>query len=719
MTSQRPCRRCSGSRSRPTGPRSPRPRACRPPRLEGHALDDRYSGTGPIGQAVKDRDARLGAGAVAGTPDNEDLAHGIYTDDGSCGITVDSNTVSNCARSGIYVHNTRFSSFTNKTVYGCGYSQLFIVHDPASPNSPIREVTIKKNIFFSDSKTNPVVIIRTMRNDVDSFSLNGSLFDSNYYCRPFSEGLTIKIIKKVKGVDVINNYTLAGWKAAYPNYNKKSNISPVTFSSYQINNYVTPNLVTAGNFSNSIAGFNIFSQTNNVVGAWDNTNKIEGFGSLKLTMLQPYLDYVILNYKNVGAVSSSKKYLLRLTTLSSSTNILRAYLRKSVAPYTALTEKKYSDITTSQKVHEFLFDNLTSDSSATIAVDIQENAGTINLDNVELFEVDAVTLDTTNKLKFYYNAASINKSVTLSANYLSVDSTSYSDNLVLNPFSSLILIKKNNLPIPLTVSAGNDIRLIYPTDSTFLQATASAEIKSFQWAKVAGSEYFQIDGANNKRSFISKLRVGSYTFKLTVVNLAGDTAFAFIKVVVSSVLPVKLLDFSGINTADKIIVNWKTTAEINSSHYIVQKSSNGKDFENLIKVGSFNIADAKSGYSITDERPYIGNNFYRLVMVDKDGSMAYSKIILLSTKNTSSFNVSVCFLSKQNANIKLVVNSSKKQNINLELIDMGGKLIAQYSININTGLNEIEKQIPGLNNSVYAVKVSTASHQISKSLLAQ
>ena len=204
-----------------------------------------------------------------------------------------------------------------------------------------------------------------------------------------------------------------------------------------------------------------------------------------------------------------------------------------------------------------------------------------------------------------------------------------------------------------------------------------------------------------------------------MVNLAGDTAFAFIKVVVSSVLPVKLLDFSGINNADKIIVNWKTASEINSSHYIVQKSSNGKNFENLMQIVSFNIADAKSGYSITDKRPYIGNNFYRLVMVDKDGSLAYSKIILLSTKNTNSFNVSKCFLSKQNANMKLVVNSSKKQNINLELIDMGGKLIAQYSMNINIGINEIEKQILGLNNNVYAVKVFTSAQQISKALLAQ
>jgi hypothetical protein len=677
---------------------------------------DQYKGRKVIGNTVVNGG---GFGAVVGTPDNEDLVHGIYTDDGSCGITVDSNTVSNCVRSGIYVHNTRFSSFTNNTVYGCGFSQLFIVHDPASPNSPIRSVSIKKNIFFSNGKNNPVVNIRTIRNDVDSFNMNGNLLDSNYYCRPFNEGLTIKITKNVNGVNVVNDYSLDGWKTAYPKYNQKSSTSPLVFPDYQINGYITPNLLPAGNLDNGIVGFNTYSQTNNVLATWDNTRKIEGVGSLKLTMLQSKVNFAVVNYSSVGAVSSNKKYLLRFTTVSSVPNILRAFLRKSAAPYTAITPKKNSEVTKSQKVHEFLFENPTDENAATIAIEIQESLGFINLDNIELFEINASTFDTTNVLKFHYNATAVNRSVTLNANYMSVDSTSYNNDLVINPFSSFVLIKKNNIPTPLSVTAGSEIRLIYPVDSTFLQATANADIKNYEWSKVTGPVKFQIADANSKIAFLSKLQIGSYTFRLKVNNFAGDSAIAFVKVVVTSVLPVKLIDFIAINSTEKIIINWKTASEINSSHYIVQKSSNGKDFQNLVQVNSLNRSDAKSEYSITDEHPAMGNNYYRLIMIDKDGSKEYSKIIVLTTKNTNSFNVSTCLLLKQNSQLKLVVNSNKSQLINLVLFDMGGKLIAQYPVKLNKGITEIDKQINCLNTGAYAINVSTNTDVFSKVILAQ
>jgi pectate lyase len=97
-----------------------------------------------------------------------------------------------------------------------------------------------------------------------------------------------------------------------------------------------------------------------------------------------------------------------------------------------------------------------------------------------------------------------------------------------------------------------------------------------------------------------------------------------------NILPVTLISFSGKAIANQHQLNWKVEAEANLAGYEVERSHNGDTF-NKIGTIAVNEQNQQGNYLFVDAKPLTGKNFYRLTMRDKDGSVAYSKVILLQS----------------------------------------------------------------------------------------
>lgn len=96
---------------------------------------------------------------------------------------------------------------------------------------------------------------------------------------------------------------------------------------------------------------------------------------------------------------------------------------------------------------------------------------------------------------------------------------------------------------------------------------------------------------------------------------------------VNEPLPVELLSFTAIvNPKSEVQLDWITISEINSSHFEVERSQNGKDFERIGIVEAAGFSEAEITYHLLDESPYQGVSYYRLRQVDLDHSFEYSEI---------------------------------------------------------------------------------------------
>ncbi|MEJ0031573.1 MAG: T9SS type A sorting domain-containing protein [Bacteroidota bacterium] len=65
----------------------------------------------------------------------------------------------------------------------------------------------------------------------------------------------------------------------------------------------------------------------------------------------------------------------------------------------------------------------------------------------------------------------------------------------------------------------------------------------------------------------------------------------------------------------------------------MERSHDGKTFENLLKVDGAGTSTAALKYQATDPNPYHGTSYYRLSQTDYDGSTAYYRVIAVKIEN--------------------------------------------------------------------------------------
>jgi hypothetical protein len=173
-------------------------------------------------------------------------------------------------------------------------------------------------------------------------------------------------------------------------------------------------------------------------------------------------------------------------------------------------------------------------------------------------------------------------------------------------------------------------------------------------------------------------------------TIAGNT---------SNPLPLTLLDFTGKLENKTVLLQWKTTNEMNTFFFSIEKCTDGFDFVEIGKVFAANNSASENNYSYKDANTCTGKYFYRLKMIDKDGKFDYSNIISFSNNNISEIAVYPT-LCHTNINISMVKNQA------IFLYNANGKFIK----NMNVGFNDISN----LANGMYFIKTTNSIIKIMK-----
>jgi len=95
----------------------------------------------------------------------------------------------------------------------------------------------------------------------------------------------------------------------------------------------------------------------------------------------------------------------------------------------------------------------------------------------------------------------------------------------------------------------------------------------------------------------------------------------------ATVLPVENLSLSAHVRDAGVDLNWVTEREQNMQAFEVERSSNGLAFEKIGELAAKGFTEGSTSYSLIDEQPVTGMNYYRLRQLELDGSFTYSQIV--------------------------------------------------------------------------------------------
>ncbi len=140
----------------------------------------------------------------------------------------------------------------------------------------------------------------------------------------------------------------------------------------------------------------------------------------------------------------------------------------------------------------------------------------------------------------------------------------------------------------------------------------------------------------------------------------------------SGTLPLNLISFSGSKQNNDALLQWRTTNEVNVSHFELQRSEDGITFTTIANVpaGSSSYRYADAGVFNTKQLV-----LYRLKSVDIDGRFTLSPVVRL--QKTVSGNIVLY----PNPATDVITISGLQQNSVIILFSADGKLLTQQKVN--------------------------------------
>ena len=207
-----------------------------------------------------------------------------------------------------------------------------------------------------------------------------------------------------------------------------------------------------------------------------------------------------------------------------------------------------------------------------------------------------------------------------------------------------------------------------------------------------------------KAAYGSTILVGTVTFNLE--ECEDMPIFA---------LPVSLTTFTGATTAQGAALNWETASEKNNSHFSVQHSTDGRNFESAGYVEGNGTSNTAHRYAFTHTQPKAGMNYYRLKQVDFDGTTAYSKTIVLESKGRQAVGLTVYPnpVTNGQVNLRLDQAMNSTETATIELRDLNGRLLLTREM---TGARELNLNLSNQNlkAGIYLISLkngASATHQ--------
>jgi len=185
----------------------------------------------------------------------------------------------------------------------------------------------------------------------------------------------------------------------------------------------------------------------------------------------------------------------------------------------------------------------------------------------------------------------------------------------------------------------------------------------------------------------------------------------------AAALPVSLSYFNARAIDNKMVnLEWETSAEYNHSHFEVERSRDGNDYEFLQRVEGVGVdSGSLNTYFEKDLKPYEGDSYYRLKSVDMSGEFTYSEVRKVRIEYRHLKNVKV-YPNPAVFDANVVVTSDKNFSANISVVSAAGMIHRTYSRNIKQGFNKFNFNVERLSSGNYFVILESKDGAVKETL---
>ena len=180
-----------------------------------------------------------------------------------------------------------------------------------------------------------------------------------------------------------------------------------------------------------------------------------------------------------------------------------------------------------------------------------------------------------------------------------------------------------------------------------------------------------------------------------------------------TVLPIELLSFSASCDGFKAELSWTTATERNNDYFVIEHSNNAIDFEEIARVSGAGNSIEPIDYRYTDYYGVRrGDNYYRLVQVDYDGTRTISEIIVADCNEEAGEPDVQVYPNPFSDILNLHFFNFGDKNATVEIYDVLGKLVSSRKVYCTFNDYDVVMQMGDCSAGTYNVRVSTSDFVI-------
>lgn len=226
----------------------------------------------------------------------------------------------------------------------------------------------------------------------------------------------------------------------------------------------------------------------------------------------------------------------------------------------------------------------------------------------------------------------------------------------------------------------------------------------FYWFKNSGSNYTAPDyDGTHYTATVSSVSGVNYAEWTGIPSFSGGSGAIILEPI--STLPIELSSFVAVcnEAADEVSVHWTTASESNTSHFTIERSVDGSNWEVLGTTAAAGHSTITQNYSMKD-KDVRGHSviYYRLNQFDNDGaSKMYGPT---SAACMSEFNGFELFPNPAGSEVSILLHGEFEDGTEITFTDMNGKEVKKIHYHESAG-KLMNVDLRNLEPGVYIVKL--------------
>jgi len=191
----------------------------------------------------------------------------------------------------------------------------------------------------------------------------------------------------------------------------------------------------------------------------------------------------------------------------------------------------------------------------------------------------------------------------------------------------------------------------------------------------------------------------------------------------TGVLPIELVNFTGVQQSSSVELKWTTASEVNNDHFTIERTTDGVIYKNIATVKGAGNSDVALNYNATDNDPVSGIAYYRLTQTDYDGKVHTFAPVAVSyvLKEADAFDVQNIYPTVFTNTVTVNIACDNAVDVNADIISMNGSVMSAEIIHCKQGNTQYDFNPGTLSSGLYMLVLSDpiSGHVVSKRIVKQ